>query len=233
MKSKTVKLLSLGITDFYDIWNLQKEIFSLRKENQIEDVLILTEHNSVYTIGKNGSETHLLANESELKIDGINTYNIDRGGDITFHGIGQIVGYPILNLENYYLDIHKYLRDIEEVIILTLKYFDIQGKKDSDFTGVWVEGNKIAAIGIKVKSWITMHGFALNVNTNLNHFEKIIPCGIFHKGVTSIEKVLNKKINLSEVQKKLVENFSRVFNVKIEEIKEEFIGRLNNKLQLT
>lgn len=229
---RTVKLLSLGLTDFYDVWNLQKEIFSLRKKNEIEDVLILTEHNDVYTIGKNGSELHLLANESELNIDGINVFNIDRGGDITFHGIGQIVGYPILNLENYYLDIHKYLRDIEEVIILTLKNFDINGRRDSDFTGVWVEGNKIAAIGINVKSWITTHGFALNVNTDLKYFEKIIPCGIFHKGVTSMEKVLNEKISLDKVQKKLVENFSHVFNVKIENIKEEFIGRLNNKLQL-
>jgi len=137
-----------------------------------------------------------------LKINGVDVFHIDRGGDITYHGPGQLVGYPILNLENYYCDIHRYLRDLEEVLILTLQDFGIIGTRNNDFTGVWVGENKIAAIGVKVSKWITMHGFAFNVNTDLRYFDRIIPCGIFHKGVTSLEKLLGKKIAMNEVRKR-------------------------------
>lgn len=213
---KNIFVLSLHRTDFFQTWALQKKIFSLVQENTLDDVLILNEHEHVYTIGKSGDDNHLLANEKELELNGAKVYHIDRGGDITYHGPGQLVGYPILNLENYYLDIHRYLRDLEEVLILTLYDFGIEGKRNNDFTGVWVCENKIAAIGVKVSKWITMHGFALNVNTDLSYFDRIIPCGIFHKGVTSLEKLLGKKIAMNEVEERVIKNFERVFSVQTE-----------------
>jgi lipoyl(octanoyl) transferase len=206
-----VQVFNFHRTDYKQTWDLQKKIFSLVQENAIDDVLILNEHEHVYTIGKSGDDNHLLASEEELELNGANVFHIDRGGDITYHGPGQLVGYPILNLENYYLDIHRYLRDLEEVIILTLQDFGIEGKRNNDFTGVWVGENKIAAIGVKVSKWITMHGFAFNVNTDLSYFDRIIPCGIFHKGVTSLEKLLGKKIAMKEVEESVIKNFGDVF----------------------
>ncbi|MBM4167505.1 MAG: lipoyl(octanoyl) transferase LipB, partial [Ignavibacteria bacterium] len=211
-----IHILHLHRTDYKHTWDLQKEIFSLVEEKAISDVFILNEHNHVYTIGKSGDENHLLASEEELKINGVDVFHIDRGGDITYHGPGQLVGYPILNLENYYCDIHRYLRDLEEVLILTLNDFGIEGTRNNDFTGVWVGENKIAAIGVKVSKWITMHGFAFNVNTDLRYFDRIIPCGIFHKGVTSLEKLLGKKIAMNEVEESVIRNFEKVFSVKAE-----------------
>lgn len=206
-----VQVFNFHRTDYKQTWDLQKKIFSLVQKNAIDDVLILNEHEHVYTIGKSGDDNHLLASEEELELNGANVFHIDRGGDITYHGPGQLVGYPILNLENYYLDIHRYLRDLEEVIILTLQDFGIEGKRNNDFTGVWVGENKIAAIGVKVSKWITMHGFAFNVNTDLSYFDRIIPCGIFHKGVTSLEKLLGKKIAMKEVEESVIKNFGDVF----------------------
>lgn len=222
----------LGITKFNQIWNLQKEIVSLSETGKINDVLILNQHEHVYTIGKSGKEDHLLANNIELKSKGIEVISIDRGGDITYHGPGQVVGYPILNLNNYYQDIHRYLRDLEDVIILTLGDFGIQAKHDLDYTGVWVGNNKIAAIGIKVKRWITMHGFALNVNTDLTYFDRIIPCGIFHKGVTSMQSVLNHELNIIDVANSLLKNFGKVFNSKITYMSEkDFYNLIREKKQ--
>ncbi len=213
--NKEISLLNIGLTDYKPAWDLQKKLFDLRVEGKISDVLLLNEHNHVYTIGKSGNENHLLANSEELKAKGASVYEIDRGGDITYHGPGQLVGYPILDLNNYYLDIHRYLRDLEEVIIRTLAEFGIKASRDNSFTGVWVGNEKIAAIGVKVSHWVTMHGFALNVNTDLSYFERIIPCGIFHKGVTSIEKLLGHQVPLDEVTKFIVKHFQKVFDVKI------------------
>ncbi|MBS4028888.1 MAG: lipoyl(octanoyl) transferase LipB [Ignavibacteriales bacterium] len=208
----SIQVFSLNLTDYKQTWDLQKQIFSLVEGKAIDDALILNEHEHVYTIGKSGDDNHLLASEKDLELNGVKVYHIDRGGDITYHGPGQLVGYPILNLERYYLDIHRYLRDLEEVLILTLHDFGIEGKRNNDFTGVWVGENKIAAIGVKVSKWITMHGFAFNVNTDLSYFERIIPCGIFHKGVTSMEKLLGKKIAIKEVEASVIKNFEKVFH---------------------
>lgn len=174
-------------------------------------MLLFTEHEHVYTIGKGGDENHVLASQSELKETGVDVFRIDRGGDVTYHGPGQIVGYPILDLNLYFADIHRYLRCLEEVIILALNDYGIEATREPDFTGVWVKGEKIAAIGVKVSKWITMHGFALNVNSDLSKYERIIPCGIFHKGVTSMERILSKNIPLVEIQEKLTTAFGSVF----------------------
>jgi lipoyl(octanoyl) transferase len=226
---REIKIINLSLTDYKSTWDLQKKLFDLRVEGKISDTLLLNEHNHVYTIGKSGDDNHLLANDEELKISGAEVYHIDRGGDVTYHGPGQLVGYPILDLNNYYLDIHRYLRDIEEVIIRTLTDFGLKAHRDSNFTGVWVGNEKIAALGVKVSRWVTMHGFALNVNTDLSYFEHIIPCGIFHKGVTSIEKLLGHRVPLDEVSRFVVKHFENVFNVKCSEQKSEQINELINE----
>lgn len=205
----------LGRTEYKAIWDLQKQLFELRAENKIPDILLLNEHNHVYTIGKTGNDNHLLATEEELRTTGADVFYIDRGGDITYHGPGQLVGYPILDLKDYYLDTHRYLRDLEEVIILTLKDFGITGTRLDGFTGVWVNGEKIAAIGVKISRWITMHGFAFNVNTDLSYFDRIIPCGIFHKGITSLQQVLGREVSIAEVNQSLLKNFEKIFEVDI------------------
>jgi lipoyl(octanoyl) transferase len=197
---------------------LQKEVFSARVSQRIGDVLLLTEHEPVFTLGKGADENHLLANDSELREKKIDMFWIDRGGDVTFHGPGQIVGYPIIDLNLHYNDIHRYLRDLEEMIIRTLAEYGISGGREKEFTGVWVKNEKIAALGVKVSKWITMHGFALNVNTDLSFFDRIIPCGIFHKGVTSLEQLLGKRIELDEVKEKLTKHFSTIFNFEIKQI---------------
>ena len=190
---------------------LQQEIWTLRHADAIQDILLLTEHEHVYTLGKSADDNHLLASEEELKISGTDVFHIDRGGDITYHGPGQIVGYPILDLNNYFLDIHRYLRSLEEVIIRTLAAFGILAGREKEMTGVWVNDEKIAAIGVKVSRWVTMHGFALNVNTDLSKFDRIIPCGIFHKGVTSMQRTLGQEVSIDSVQKAFVESFADVF----------------------
>ena len=201
----------LGRTRYGEAWELQRRVFDRCVRGAADDTLLLTEHEPVYTIGKGGDQNHLLASDEELSKDGTEVFRIDRGGDITYHGPGQIVGYPILNLQHHTPDIHKYLRDLEEVIIRTLTRFDIRGEREPDLTGVWVKGEKIAALGVRVSKWVTMHGFALNVNTDLQRFARIIPCGIFHKGVTSMEQLLGRRILLAEVETTLTESFSDVF----------------------
>ncbi len=201
----------LGRTRYADTWDLQHRLFDLRQHALIGDVLLLTEHEHVYTLGKGGDSNHLLASEEELSRDGTEVFRIDRGGDITYHGPGQIVGYPILDLNQYSPDIHKYLRSLEDSIIGLLSSYGIHGEREEGMTGVWVGGEKIAAIGVKVSRWVTMHGFALNVNTDLQKFERIIPCGIFHKGVTSMKRILGRELRLEEVEAKLTESFSAVF----------------------
>lgn len=225
----------LGCTEYKEIWDLQKQLFELRAENKIPDIFLLNEHNHVYTIGKSGNGNHLLSTEEELLATGAEVFYTDRGGDITYHGPGQIVGYPILDLNNYYLDTHKYLRDIEEVLILTLKDFQLQGTRSEGMTGVWVGNNKIAAIGIKISRWITMHGFAFNVNTDLSYFDRIIPCGIFHKGVTSLQQVLGHSVDIAEVNESIISNFEKVFGVETSTFeKEDFFKLITEQIrQLT
>lgn len=211
----TLAVTNIGRTRYADAWELQKKLFDLRHYGIIGDVLLLTEHEHVYTLGKGGDENHLLASEDELKRNGTEVFHIDRGGDVTYHGPGQIVGYPILDLNNYFADIHRYLRCLEEVIIHTLLEYDVEAEREEGLTGVWVKGEKIAAIGVKVSRWITMHGFAFNVNTDLSYFDRIIPCGIFHKGVTSLQRALGREVPIEEVQSKLIEEFGHVFGCQI------------------
>jgi lipoyl(octanoyl) transferase len=185
--------------------------------------LLLTEHHHVYTIGKTGNEHHLLAGRDELERRNIALVFNDRGGDITYHGPGQLVGYPILDLRGYYLDLHRYLRDLEEVVIMALAAYDIAAGRLPGYTGVWVGGNKICALGIKTRDWVTMHGFALNVSTDLNLFERIIPCGIFEHGVTSMKEILQRNVPIEEVAGKVVECFGRVFGCSMQKMSETFL----------
>ena len=208
-----IKLVNLGLTDYKSVWDLQRKLFELRVSGKIADVLLLNEHNHVYTLGKSSDANHLLAKAEDLKARGVEVFEIDRGGDVTYHGPGQLVGYPILDLNNYESDVHQYLRNLEEVIIKTLSEFGIESYRDENFTGVWVGSDKIAAIGVKVSHWVTMHGFALNVNTDLSYFDRIIPCGIFHKGVTSMQRLLGKEFSLQEVSNVIMEKFGNVFGV--------------------
>ncbi len=203
--------------DYQAAWDLQKELFERRLAGDIEDTLLLTEHPHTYTLGKSGQEENLVADEFALKRQGIEVFRIDRGGDITYHGPGQIVGYPILDLHHHYLDVHRFLRDLEEVIIQTLAEYRINAGRVEDLTGVWVDGAKVAAIGVKVTRWITMHGFAFNVNTDLSYFENIVPCGITDKPVTSMEKLFGKKVDYSEVQDKVCAKFEQVFGIELSE----------------
>ena len=205
--------INLGRTRYEDAWGLQKKLFAARLERRIPDVLLFTEHEPVYTLGKGSDANHLLANDMELLEKGIDVFAIDRGGDVTYHGPGQLVGYPILDLNNYYLDIHRYLRDLEEVLIRTLRDFGVNGGRSEGLTGVWVKGEKVAAIGVKVSRWTTMHGFALNVNTDLSYFDRIIPCGIFHKGVASLRSVTGRELALPDVAEAIIRNFESVFSV--------------------
>ena len=179
-----------------------------------EDVLLLLEHPPTITIGKKGSTGEILINKIKLKENGISVYEIGRGGKVTYHGPGQLVGYPILNLANYGKDLHLYLRNLEEVIIATLKKFGILATRKKGLTGVWVNDKKIASIGIQVKNWISMHGFALNVNCDLGYFELIQPCGMESKIMSSLEVILKEKIELGDVIAKLIPSFIKIFEIK-------------------
>ena len=179
------------------------------------------EHNHVYTLGNSGDDKNLLFNEKELDKKGIKFIKTNRGGDITYHGPGQLVCYPIFDLENFYTDIHRYLRDLEEIIVGTLDHFGIVAFGNPNETGVWLDigsknERKICAMGIKVSRWVTMHGLALNVNTDLSYFEGIIPCGINNKGVTSINNELSQKVDLKKVIEIMIKNFEKKFNVIID-----------------
>lgn len=210
---KKGSLIKAGRLDYQAAWDLQKELFERRLAGDIEDTLLLTEHPHTYTLGKSGQEENLIADEFALKRQGIKVFRIDRGGDITYHGPGQIVGYPILDLRNHYLDVHRFLRDLEEVIIQTLADYKIAVSRVEGLTGVWVDGAKVAAIGVKVTRWITMHGFAFNVNTDLSYFGNIVPCGITDKPVTSMEKFLGRKLDYAEVEDIVCAKFGEVFEI--------------------
>lgn len=211
-KEKKLSYFDLGIIDYKKAWDLQRDIFNQRLENNISDVLLLLEHPHTYTLGKTADKKHLVGSEEYLKKNEISVYDIDRGGDITYHGPGQIVGYPIINLKNWYQDTHKYLRALEETIIKTCADYGVTAGREPEYTGVWIEDRKIAAIGIKVSRWITMHGFAFNINSDLTFFGGIIPCGIQDKAVTSLENETGKKIDIQEVKINLRKNFKQIFN---------------------
>lgn len=232
--NKKTKFKHLGLIDYQKAWDYQEDIFKQsvdlkiqnRKnegnEKETPNYLIFCYHPHVYTLGKSGKQENLLLNEDGLKQYEATYYKINRGGDITYHGPGQIVGYPILDLDNFFTDIHKYLRLLEEAVILTLKEYGIESGRIDGLTGVWIDHieqkdpRKICALGVKSSRWVTMHGFAFNVNTDLSYFEHIIPCGIDDKAVTSLEKELGKKVDISEVELKLRKHIADLFEMEIE-----------------
>ncbi len=209
--NKELFYCDLGFIDYQQAWDLQKKTFELRVKNQIPDILFLLEHPNTYTLGKTADHNNLVGSEEYLTSNEISVYDIDRGGDITYHGPGQIVGYPIISLNDWKKDTHKYLRALEETIIQTCSEYGITGSREPKYTGVWVEDRKIAAIGIKVSRWITMHGFAFNVNTDLSFFSGIIPCGITDKDVTSIKREIKRKADIDEIKTSLIKNFTKIF----------------------
>jgi lipoyl(octanoyl) transferase len=212
---KTIQIINTGLSDYQQIWDLQKKLFKQVVKSHSQNYLIITEHHPVITIGKSGSLNHVITDLSYLESNGIDVIEIDRGGDITFHGPGQLVGYPILDLSQFHQDVHWYLRNLEEVIIGTLKDLSIRGVRIPGLTGVWVGKKKICAIGIKVTHWVTMHGFALNISTNLDYFKHIIPCGIADKGVTSILEEVGNNIDRKDVIMSLSNHFEKIFGIKI------------------
>tara|TARA_Y100001960_G_scaffold31641_1_gene27885 strand:+ start:1884 stop:2552 length:669 start_codon:yes stop_codon:yes gene_type:complete len=205
-----IDILDLGLKSYQESWNFQKEMLKKRSNNEINDTLIFVEHEPVFTLGKNANENHILQNYPE----NIKTFHVERGGDVTYHGPGQLVGYPIIDLRNYKKSISWYMRSLEQVIIETLLDFDIQSERKNGLTGVWYKNEKIAALGVRVSKWITMHGFSLNIDPDLNNYNSIIPCGIFEYGVTSMSKILNKNINLGSVKNSLKIKFLDQFNIK-------------------
>lgn len=225
MEPQKVIFRDLGQMNYQAAWDLQE---SLLKENvrrksapevalPTDHYLLFVEHPPVYTLGKSGNKENVLLSDEELQANHIEFFHTNRGGDITFHGPDQIVGYPILDLERYYTDIGKYLRNIEEVIILTMAEYGIKGDRSAGETGVWIEPDipgrerKICAIGVRCSRWVTMHGFAFNVNTDLSYFNHIIPCGIVNKQVTSLQRELGRVLDMQEVKEKVMRNFERVF----------------------
>ena len=207
IKTEQIIVLDLGHRPYQEVWDLQKEMQAKRINTQIEDTLILVEHEPVYTLGKNADENHLLQNRDES----VDVFQIERGGDITFHGPGQLVGYPILDLSNYKKSVSWYMRTLEQVTIDVLDEIGIEAKRSEGLTGVWVGDEKIAAQGVRISRWVTMHGFALNVNTDLSFYDGIIPCGIFDHGVTSIEQLLGEKQDMETVKQVVIKKFNQNF----------------------
>ena len=226
-QNKRVKILDLGQKSYASALAYQEELFqriiaqkranrNQKKQEPTENYLLWVEHQPVYTLGKRGDLSNLLLNQKQLKKRGIAFYKTNRGGDITYHGPGQIVGYPIFDLDNFFTDIHKYLRLLEQVVIDTLSEHNIRCERSSGETGVWLEpetpsARKICALGVRASRWVTMHGFALNVNPPLSYFDHIIPCGISGKGVTSMENELNKTVSIEAVKTHLAKNFKKHF----------------------
>jgi lipoyl(octanoyl) transferase len=234
--TKKVLFKNLEQIDFKDAWDFQEGLFKkaidLKMYNRKhesdsagqlpENHFLFCEHPHVYTLGKSGSADNLLIDDEDLKQKQATYYKINRGGDITYHGPGQIVGYPILDLDQFFTDIHRYLRTLEEVIIKTMAEYGLKGERYPGFTGVWLDpeserARKICAMGVRTSRWVTMHGFAFNVNTDLNYFNNIVPCGIDDKDVTSMERELGEKLPLNEVQQKVKKHFSQLFEVEFVE----------------
>lgn len=234
IQNKKVLFKDLGTLDYKECWDFQETLFNktvaqkvanrdLPEEEQIatENHLLFVEHPHVYTLGKSGDVSHLLVSDQELEEKHATYYKINRGGDITYHGPGQLVGYPILDLDNFFTDIHKYLRLLEETIILTLKDYGIEAGRSEGETGVWLESEnpvkarKICAMGVRCSRWVTMHGFGFNVNSDLNYFGNIVPCGIQDKAVTSMQKELGREVDMGQVKQKIKHYFSTLFNCEI------------------
>ncbi len=228
--NKKVQLKDLGTRDYKETWDFQESLFAeivnqkmqkrANPEVETSNYFLFVEHPHVYTLGKSGDISNLLLSEKQLEEKGATFYKINRGGDITYHGPGQIVGYPILDLENFFTDIHKYLRLLEEAIILTLSDYGLQSERSEGETGVWLGvgtpfARKICAMGVRASRWVTMHGFALNVNANLGYFDNIIPCGIKGKAVTSMHVELGRNVDEEEVNQKIVKHFSALFEAEI------------------
>ena len=230
--NKQIIVKDLGHKDYKETWDYQESLFEeiveLKRKNRAENTdlptpnyFLFVEHPHVYTLGKSGHIENLLIDEAALAKKGATFYKINRGGDITYHGPGQIVGYPIIDLENFFTDIHKYLRSLEEVIIRTLADYGIKGERSEGETGVWLDvgtpfARKICAMGVRASRWVTMHGFALNVNTDLGYFDNIIPCGIRGKAVTSLNVELSKeKVDIEEVKIYILKHFEEIFGVSI------------------
>lgn len=216
---KRLNVIDLNTIDYNDAWSLQKNYFEERRNNSVIDTLFLLEHPHTFTLGKVADKNNLVWDENILAKKNVKVYDIDRGGDITYHGPGQIVGYPIIDLSLWEKDTHQYLRALEQVIMNVCLDYGIKTTRKKEYTGVWIEERKICAIGIKISRWITMHGFAFNVNTDLSMFDGIIPCGIKDKEVTSLKKELNKEIDLNEVKERIVNNFVNVFSYSEFELK--------------
>jgi lipoate-protein ligase B len=215
-QSKKLVSVDLGRTDYKATWDLQKKLVGLRHQNDISDVLLFTEHNPVITMGRASSTGNLLCSPEELKTRNVELYEIERGGDITFHGPGQLVFYPILDLNGHGRDLHRYLRNLEETIITALKNYGIDAVTKEGLTGVWANDHKLAAIGVAVSRWITYHGAALNVSTDLDYFRLITPCGITEFSVGSMESTLGASIELDDVKNGIERSFADVFDSFIE-----------------
>ncbi|MCW5520222.1 lipoyl(octanoyl) transferase LipB [Aureitalea sp. L0-47] len=230
--NRTIEIQDLGNKDYKDTWDYQEELFreilDLKIRNRRENLeletpnhFLFVEHPHVYTLGKSGDFSNLLIDEDKLKEIDATFYKINRGGDITYHGPGQVVGYPILDLENFFTDIHKYLRFLEEMIILTLAEYGLKGERSQGETGVWLDvgtpfARKICAMGVRASRWVTMHGFAFNVNTDLGYFDHMIPCGIKGKAVTSLNVELGRPhISMEEVKSKLLHHFTELFEASV------------------
>ena len=233
--NKQVELQDLGFKDYKGTWDYQEELFKSildtkiknRRENaglETNNYFLFVEHPHVYTLGKSGDFSNLLVTEEQLKEKNATFYKVNRGGDITYHGPGQIVGYPILDLDNFFTDIHKYLRFLEEIIILTLKEYGLNAERSPGETGVWLDvgtpfARKICAMGVRASRWVTMHGFALNVNANLGYFDLMIPCGIRGKAVTSLNVELGKQtVDEAEVKEKLLKHFAILFEAEFKTV---------------
>lgn len=208
------KVLWLGRQKYAAVWHAQKELMTKVRSGEEPDTLILVEHDPVITLGRSAKREHILVSAKSLAREGIELFEVERGGDVTYHGPGQLVGYPILDLKRHGRDLHLLLRNYEEVLLRTLVDFGIQGRRFPGYTGVWVADEKIAAIGVAVEHWITYHGFAFNVAPNLHHFQLIVPCGIADYGVTSLEQILGQAPDLAAVRERVIEHFAQVFGVK-------------------
>ncbi|WP_156306532.1 lipoyl(octanoyl) transferase LipB [Sphingobacterium endophyticum] len=231
MQNKQVQFIDWGLLDYQEAWDKQEEIFAktlaIKHDNRVNNTqaitpnyLIFTEHPHVYTLGKSGHLEYLLLDEAGLKEKEATFYKINRGGDITYHGPGQIVGYPILDLDNFFTDIHLYLRTLEEAIILTLADYGIVAGRYPGYTGVWLDpdndkARKICAMGVRASRWVTMHGFAFNVNADLDYFGNIVPCGIDDKDVTSMERELGQKVDMEDVKLKLKNHLAELFKMEL------------------
>ena len=205
--------------DYQEAWELQRRAVAARVADEIPDLLILVEHPHVYTLGRSGHAENVLLDEANLRAKGAQLFWVDRGGDVTYHGPGQLVGYPIVHLARLGKDTHQHLRRIEETLIRSLADFGLAGRRDPEYTGVWVGDDKVAAIGVRVSRWVTSHGFALNVSTDLNYFTNIIPCGIHGRGVTSLVQLLERPVSRSEAEASIRRHFADVFESALAEDK--------------